>query len=442
MKKIILGISALMLSIGVAWATLSGLLIDEASLAHDATFTIDLRGAGVNTVTATAVWSTPSFSQKSWSNGQISTGTIALDDFTSLVKAKAINSITVATLTDLEKSSIVFPGFVLTEGKTWRKKGTTALTAADLASALDVIPNLDISHTPGSSIIYTTSPFGARYNTEYFLTSSSPTALVLASQNFLGGRDDATIVINGIFMRAGAQFTVGASSSITAESLKDAINSSRLSSWLVADHQETTDDFHKVTLASTRVGTLFNFAMSATTPSVSLSDNGSMVGAVNAAWALSSSNITIPAHELTTGLAALYTEGDTAISGLVDQTTYYSILVDANRIALASSKNNATAGTSIVLASSATPTAETSYLLDVLPFATLPDTGFKWQVSNDNVAYFDVAIASLSIVLDGTSGTKPFDLGEIGFRFLRANAVGPDTGGLALQVTVKGSNTF
>ena len=442
MKKIALGLSALTLCIGVAWATLSGLLIDETALAHDATFTIDLRSAGVNTVTATAVWSTPSFSQKSWTNGQISTGTIALDDFTTLGKAKAINSITVATLVDLKKASIVFPGFVLTEGKVWRVKGTTALTAADLAAALSIIPNLDVSHTAGSSIIYTTAPFGARYNSEYFFTSSTPTALQLTSTQFLGGRDDAIITVNGISLRAGAQYTVESSSSATAESLKDAINASRLSSWIVADHQETTDNFHKVTLVSTRVGTLFNFDMSATTPSVSFSDGGLMVGAVNASWAINSPTITITGHGLTTGLAALYTEGDTVITGLVDQTTYFSILVDANRLALASSKNNATAGVSIPLTSSATPTASTLYTLDVLPFVTLPDTGFKWQVSNDNVTYFDVAIASLSIPTDGTSGSKPFDLGKVGFRFLRANAVGPDTGGLALQVTVEGSNSF
>ncbi len=229
------------------------------------------------------------------------------------------------------------------------------------------------------------------------------------------------------------------SSSATAESLKDAINASRLSSWLVADHQETTDNFHKVTLASTRIGTLFNFDMSATTPSVSFSDGGVMVGAVNASWAINSPTITITGHGLTTGLAALYTEGDTAITGLVDQTTYYSIPVDANRIALASSKSNATSGITIVLASSATASAATTYVLDILPFVTDTDTGFKWQVSNDNVNYADLEVSSVSWVADGGAGSFSWDFGPVGFRFLRADAAGPQTGGLALKVTVVGS---
>ena len=134
----------------------------------------------------------------------------------------------------------------------------------------------------------------------------------LASKFFAGGRDDATVTINGVGLRVNAQFVVGVSSSATAENLKDAINASRLSSFLTAAQVATAGNLHKVTLASSRTGTLYNFGMSASTPAVGFSDSGNMVGGSNPAWALGGNTLDIPSHGMTTGIGSLYTEGSLA----------------------------------------------------------------------------------------------------------------------------------
>lgn len=60
--------------------------------------------------------------------------------------------------------------------------------------------------------------------------------------------------------------------------------------------------------------------------------------------------ITYTAHTLTTGAAIVYDDGgSTAITGLTDGTTYYAIRVDADTFKVASSAENATAGTAINL---------------------------------------------------------------------------------------------
>ncbi len=61
--------------------------------------------------------------------------------------------------------------------------------------------------------------------------------------------------------------------------------------------------------------------------------------------------ITLTGHSLSTGESVTYQEGSSAIAGLTDNTVYYVIKVDANTIKLATTANNATAGTAINLTS-------------------------------------------------------------------------------------------
>jgi hypothetical protein len=59
--------------------------------------------------------------------------------------------------------------------------------------------------------------------------------------------------------------------------------------------------------------------------------------------------ITIANHGLGTATKLLYTAGGTKVTGLSTGTSYYVIVVDSNTIQLASSVNNALAGTAITL---------------------------------------------------------------------------------------------
>lgn len=445
LTTVLAGILSCAMYAGLSWAIgLSGSVISEAGLAYDKNYTLDLQALNVTNVAATAIYSSGTFAAVTFKDGQVSTGSITIPaSLTALSSAAAVNHLTVASTTNLKGASIALTGFVFTEGRDWTRKGTTSGTAANIAAAMAAaIPGLNISAS-GSVVYATAASYGSYYNS-YKVRTSTPTALAWFGTYFAGGQDNAIITVNGTPFRVGKDFQAITSSAATATSLAAAINANtQLAYYLTATANSPTNGI--VALQSDGVGTITNFTLASSTPNVTLSNSGLMYGGQNSAWALSGTNITIASHGLTTGLSVMYSSGGAAVAigGLTNQTTYYTARIDANTLALASSKANAVAGTYITLATTNTPTAIHTFTLAPVTFVAATNTGFKWQVSNDNSSYSDLNVSSISWLGGGSvSGSGYWNFGPVGFRYLRAAATGPTTGGLVLNVTATGTNSY
>ena len=105
--------------------------------------------------------------------------------------------------------------------------------------------------------------------------------------------------------------------------------------------------------------------------------------------------ITITTHGFATGLKGQVTTAGTLPAPLAVLTDYFVIVVDVNTIKLATSLNNALAGTAINLTTQGVGNSTFS------PTA-LAGGSIKYEISNDNVNYSDYAAAT-AITVDTTS---------------------------------------
>lgn len=444
-KKLLGLVAALVGAVGFVYAVgITNPFVNESALAYSKRYTIDLQNAAVNTVSATAVYSSYTATNATFSTGRTSAGSFAVADNTILSTATAINNIVVASTSGALGDSIVItklnkPGaYILTAGRDWNYKATTALTAASIKIALDKLP--DMATSRGANILYSTAAAtGANYNAIRWSVSNTDT-LTLAHATFSGGRNATVVSVNGYAFKAGVNFPIGPTADDTASNLSTAINAKAV----LKDQVTASPTTNSVGLVSDKVGTVSNFSLATSNASAISKSGTAMTSATNAAWTLGSKNITVAANGYTLALPLLYRPGSGAavISGLTAETTYYAIPVDANTLQLASSSSNAQAGTGIVLASTSTLASAKTYALLPLTFTAAATTGGKWQVSNDNSTWSDLSVSSFSWIGGGSvSGSINWDLGKLNFRYLSLNVVGPSAGGLGLTVTAQGSYT-
>ncbi len=446
MKKIVMPLLVAALTLGTVIAFAVGILnpvANDPALAYSKRYTINLQNAGVNTVTATAVYSSATLASQSFTTGQVSTGSFLVVDNTILASAKATNAITVTSTSGANGDSIVItqlqkPGaYVFLAGRDWKYGATTALTAASIKLALDKVPFISTSRS-GAILYSTATTLGTAANSIIVQTNASDT-LTVSSPTFLGGRNASTIWVNGYSFTAGTNYTVGASAALTATAIAAAINAkSTLKDQIDADTATSS-----VTLVSVKAGSLWNSTLATSNSSAISVLHPTMVGGATPSWTLSSRNISIASHAFTLALPVLYSTGTgaAAISGLTNQTTYYVIPVDANTVKLATSAAQALLLNGVVLASTSTLTAAKTYTLAPLAFTAAATTGGKWQVSNDASSWSDVSASSVSWVGGGGAGTTNWSLGLIPYKYLSFNVVGPATGGLNLNVTAFGTYT-
>lgn len=418
--------------------------INETALAYSKRYVIDLQNANVNTIAAVATYSSATLSNATLTTGQTAAGYFNVDDNTVLSTRAATNAITVASVSGAVGDSIVItqlnkPGaYVFLAGRDWNYKATTALTAASIKLALDKVPFIATNRV--GNILYSTATTPGSGGNAILVQTNNVATLTISSPTFLGGRDVTVVSVNGYPFKAGVNFAVGATSGDTATNLATAINTKAiLTAQIVAAKIETA----KITVTSRRVGTVSNFILTTSNSSGISKSAATMTGGTNGSWTLNSKNITAASHGLTLAYPVLYRlgSGSPAIGGLTGETTYYAIPVDANTINLASTANNAIAGTGITLTSTSTLAAAKTYSLLPLAFTAAPATGGKWQVSANNSDWTDVSATTVSWISGGGAGSTSWNLGQISYRYLGFNVVGPTTGGLALRVDVNGTNT-
>lgn len=424
--------------LGLALAARAGViiynqaLVNETALAYNNTYLLDIQNVGINSISAAAVYSSATIQTATFTDGSESTGSVTVSNFQNLVAARATNQVTIATTTGLGRATLSLPGLVLREGTDWSANGTKAQTAASLAKALN--GQLHISAVAVGTIIYATAPVGSNYNSLQTV-SSVPSALTVANASFVGGLDNAILTINGIQLIQGTAFTAATSNNATASSISSAINANAtLSKYITASPSGAV-----VSLTSKINGTAANFGMSSSIPSAMSVSGAAMINGTNPAATLGSAVLRVPNHGLTLALPVLYGANGGVLGGLTDQTTYYAIPVDPLNLKLASSKVNALLGSGISITSTSTQVTSHHFTLSPLPISGTPS--FKWEVSNDNVFWNDLAVSSVTInAYTNPSASTIWSFGYIGTRYLRLNVVAPTTGGLALNVRVIGTN--
>lgn len=413
-------------------------LVNESALAYNKTYVIDLQNVGIGSISAQAVYSSATVPSQTFQDGTQSTGSFTVVTIAALSSATASNNVTIANNAGTLGSSLILPGYVLSNGINWLTADVASNTAVSLAAALQTVPGLQVSLAPGSTVIYTTAPsYGTFYNSWAFL-SSTPTALTVATPLFTGGQNNADVFLNGVKLKQAQQWNVGVSAAATATNIATAINANPTLNQIV----KASASGAVVTATSTLAG-LNAFALKTSTPAAITTSAAAMTGGKNPSFALNG-QINIPGNVFTTALPLLYTSNGLSIGGLVNQTTYYAVPLTASSfatgtVALASTSVNAQAGAYLTFTSSTTQlVAHTGTLA---PLAITGTPSFKWQASNDSTNWSDVAVASVTL----TSYSNPaanmiWSFGYLGPRYLRLNVVAPTTGGLALGVTVIGTN--
>lgn len=335
-----------------------------------------------------------------------------------------------------DNSTILLNGYALKQGEAWSKQDTSSNTAISIMDAINSITAYEASTNTTTSVLIKCSTAGSYCNsTTLSVTGSGLTAL---SPTFRAGQDNAFLKINGVVLVQGTDFTASVSSASTANSIAAAINAnSSLSSIIVATAPAVCTGLRCGVVVATGTVSLTgnNYAWVSSTRAAMSITNAGLFGGTTTGYLLNGTVITIPSHGLATGEGVRFSTGVVAISGLVNQTTYYVIKVDADHLGLASSNANAQAGTYITLASSSTTGPHTFTLTPIALSGTFTIT---WQASDDNVNWADMNVSAATFVSPYTTASTIWDFGAVNTRYFRAYMSGPDTGGVNVNLRATG----
>lgn len=430
------------ISARLAFAFLNGIVVNN-SYAVSQIVPIKLGAGGVSNLSTTVFYSTPSFSNATFTTGQVSTGSITIANNALLSTSAATESIVIKSTSGVVGDFVTMsyptaPGAaVVRVNRDWVYGPNTSSAAINLAAALRrySAPLGGVSFVASGNVVYATAPVGSLYNGIHVVTNDA-TTITVSSPTFLGGRNANVVSVNGTLFQANLAYSVGVSSAASATNLAAAINArASLNKWVTATAGSGLTA-GIVSLRSKLAGSIYNFSMTTSNSAAASVFAANMYGGLTPSWVLGGTSISVPAHGLVTGLPVLYSAGSSpAISGLTDQTTYYIGAVDANDLALATSNSNAAAGTYVTLASSSSLTAASTYLLSPLAFS-IGHTGFFWEVSNDGSNWTPLNVSSLTYT---SAGSRIWTFGAMPFAFLGMNVTVPSAGAFKLKVNAQGN---
>jgi hypothetical protein len=468
--KRMLAVLATLAGVAVAaWAArtvYTGPLVHESGLAYDKNYTLNTTNHGISSLSATASYSSATVAAQTFTDGQVSTGSITVTSNSNLAGKQGTNTLTVLSTSGLTGSFILLDGVRLTNSVHWYTGVSTNTTATSIKNAINTYAPQFTATALGNVVTITCGSSGTWCNT-ISLSVVGTSSITAGAATFSGGIDNSFLAINGVSLVQGSgsgQWAVGASSAATANNIATLINANTsLNSIVIATAPVVcglTNPCGVVKVTSSGVGTTTNYSLYSSSNSqltlsspVTVDSSGrgtsALYGGVNASWTLNGKDITITnnpfyAKNVANGQASmvalpvLYSTGSVAIGGLTNQTTYYVIPVDVNTIRLASNSANAQAGTAITLTSSGTPTAAHTYTLTPLPIAGT--VSMKWQVSNDGTTWTDLSTPSVTFGLPYTASSTSWDFNGSIYQYYRLSVTAPTQGGLALVVTINGSN--
>lgn len=419
----------------------SGYLTNQPALTYSTTYTIDVSQYDGSKISASVLYSSVNFSNAYFTDGSKSTGSFTVIDYTALSSATATNNATVISTSGLNGATFTVNGIPLLMGQQWSRGATTALTAASLASAIHTaVPAISASAT--GAVVYATATFGSAGNAYTFASNNS--SVTVAAASFSGGRDNASISINGTTLTQGTAWTAATSSVTTAANIVTAINANATLNVVVVatSNFNTAAAYGVVNVTSLFNGTVYNYALTTSTPTALSVFKANMVGGTNPQDTLlgqvfrstSTSGIAL-------GTPVLYAVGSaSAIGGLTTGTTYFYVPVGTQYFSLAKYSTSAVAGltsdfVTVTSTNSQLPASMNTYTF--VPLAWAGTASFVWQSSNDDASYGTTPLTTSVSVTSNTVSTLGFyDFGFYNFRYLRLSFTAPTSGGLLFRVPV------
>ena len=435
--KYLLATCALVLaSVGLARARViySQNLVNETGLAYNNTYSLDmgtsvLSHSNVDSLSMQAVYSSATISAVTFTDGAKSTGTITVSSFSALVGAQGTNTIRVANNSSLTGVSFFLNGIQFLAGDLWSVGGSSAVTAGNIAAAINGFApasTLVSASTTSAGVVTMTCVSSGTACNAITLTTSKSSALAVGGAKFSGGKDHAFLVIDGITLTQGTDFTAATSNANTATNIKNAIIANSTLNALLAVSTASS----VVYATSTAIGANTCYGWFSSTSSALSVSNNALYGGADSAVSVSTDKVTKTNHNFTTGLqVVLQKSAGTAPTGLATGTTYYAIRNDANNFQLASSLTNAQAGIAVNVTAI---TGGGTFTLTPLAIAGTPS--FKWQESNDNSNWNDISVSSVTMTSLAPAATT-WDFGNVNYRYIRLNVVAPTQGAITLVVT-------
>jgi hypothetical protein len=433
--------AALLLSGSAQARTLFNGTIANDNVAFDQSYTFDMgssNGEGADRVSSQMKFSSVTFTSLQFTDGVPATGNFRVITPSVFTAQSATETVTVVSTNGLSGAFLYFNGYPLREGIEWTRVNTTTGVANALTTAINTyIPGVAASSS-SAVITVTVSQTGVGGNS-YTCTSSTPTALSVASANFINGRNAVVLRIGQYTLTAGVNFTPVATATGTAKAISDAIVASPTFSTIVTS---TWAPNGVVYATATAAGLSTNYPLESSNPSALQASAAQMSGGLDTAENLTGSYITKTSHGLCTGLPVLFTTQTAyAFSPLTWGTTYYVVKLDANHIQLATTKANASAATPVpVVFTSSSAAGGHTFTLSPLAISGTPV--LKWQASNDGTYFTDIQTSTTTTI---SSYTNPYDtaiqdFGVFNFRYLRLAVTAPSTGALNLLVAITAKN--
>jgi hypothetical protein len=351
-------------------------LVNNPAICYDQTFTVNLNttptASGTHhNISAQAIYSSSTFSARSFTDGSPSTGSFTVSSVVGLTSAtatnrvtfaatnsiiplKSSNTITVISTTGLSGAYVTFNNVRLRNGTEWYSTSTTTGTAASIATALARYNIIRVARV--NSVIYTTAATAGIAGNNYTLSSSTPPAISVASAHFTGGQNspilNAFVTVNGKKLRQGFEWYTKDTSSGTARSFASVltniagINAVAVGSVVYATATASGDSANSYTMVSSSPSfiTVLSPTFTGGKPNASVTINGYTV-TQGTDWT---------AVATTTGTAQAITNAINAKAGL-------SSLVTASRSSSIVNLTSKSVGLATrYILSSSTPTAITA----------------------------------------------------------------------------------
>ncbi len=222
-------------------------LVNETALAYNKSYPLNLNNtpnqAGIQRVTAQAIYSTASLATDTFIDGQVSTAsitvastsglvastatdTITLSNTKALLPASATDQFTIISTAGISGISITYNTSVLKEGRDWSAVATTTGTAEAIKNVLNGF--YGIQSARAGSVVFTTATIAGAAGNSFSFATSSPTLVSTGSFHFTNGHDaaltNAYLTVNGQVFSQGTSWLVADTSSGTATSIASIIN--------------------------------------------------------------------------------------------------------------------------------------------------------------------------------------------------------------------------
>jgi hypothetical protein len=300
----------------------------------------------------------------------------------------------------------------------------------DPCVAKDTNYDQDLTITNANYLTYVSSHSQASPSVVTFVDGKKSTATITINSSIVETPTAfVRITVAGVVFDNNTNFQMVSTASGTAKALSDAmmanttVNALIVSTWSAAGVVTSTSLTTGLNAYDLYTSTPFGFRLN----SSSTASTATFLNGLASDVSSSGDTITETNHRYGTGLAVLLsTASGSSIGGLVGGTTYYAIASTTDLLKLSTTKANAIAGTAIDLGTQA---GNGTFTLTPLTISSSPS--YKWQASNDNLNFIDLAVSSVTISGAGVAG---WDLGNVPYRYLRIKYVAPTNGCGTLKI--------